>query len=445
MTLQNRKQALAQLTVTAPASGVITGVTAKVGDNLSVGSILGTIIDPKSLVFTLPVRETNISRVVVGDPADLALGPDSLHRTGKVLSVGTQGYLQGNNLYYDVKIGIQYEELGALRPGMSGYAVLTTSHPDLLILEGKGTIDTAIRQDMKLAQSGTLSTLNIVDGSPVSAGQTLAVLTNDSVTLAEHQAEIDRQSAEQQLQNLLQPPVTASAGDLKNQELNVQQLELTLGTKQRQVDKLTIRAPLSGTIITRNLNVGDKIAGTNTVLATVADFSKMQVVLNVDELDIGKVKMGQKAEITVDALPGRSYQGEVVQIAPSGMTNQGVTTFPVTLAVSDPKDIIASMTVNATIKVAERRDVVQVPIEAVRAKGKQQYVRLLVDGQAKPVEVKTGLSSDTMVEIQSGVNPGDLVITGDVSTSQNLNQRFQQRPPMPGRSPMGGGGSRRGK
>ena len=112
---------------------------------------------------------------------------------------------------------------------------------------------------------------------------------------------------------------------------------------QDNIDSYTIKAPISGTVISRNANVGENITrntGSTTVLATIYDLSEMTFQISVDELDVASVEVGQTVEITADAMEGETYTGTVTNVSLESSYSNGVSTYPVTVAISDYGDLL---------------------------------------------------------------------------------------------------------
>jgi len=167
---------------------------------------------------------------------------------------------------------------------------------------------------------------------------------------------------------------------------------------------------------------------------TVTNQESMEITVEIDELDVINLHEGQPVTITVNALPGKTYQGEVTSIAVSGTARTGVATFAVTVSVTDPEGIRPGMTGEVTIPVEERTDVVRVPSEAVTVSDDGVHGSVLVIGPegAEQRQVEIGLRTETWTEITSGLEPGDEVVTARADTMQDF---FGQQPPRGGGVP----------
>lgn len=167
-------------------------------------------------------------------------------------------------------------------------------------------------------------------------------------------------------------------------------------------------APADGTVVNLQKKVGDGV-GTETVLI-VADYSNPHIVIPINEVNIAKLAVGQTAEITFDALPGKSFKGSVIGIDGVGTISQGEITYNVTLSLDDPSDLLKpSMTANATIETLHKDDVLTVPTTAITNKDGKSYV--LKEGSKGLTEIVTGDTGLTKTEVVSGLSEGDKIVT----------------------------------
>ena len=233
---------------------------------------------------------------------------------------------------------------------------------------------------------------------------------------------------------------------------NVVQAQATVSTDETNLSKASIRSPTDGVVLTRTVDPGNAVAASlqAVTLFTVAeDLSKLRLQVNVDEADVGSVKVGQKARFTVSAYPARNYPATITRVAFGSTITENVVTY-ITYMEVDNKDLSLrpGMTASATITSTERNDVLLVPNTALRfspsvsggaagaaksggimssllprmprtgarksagGSGPSKQVWVLRDGAAVAVDVKTGISDGRMTEITGGdLQPGMLVIT----------------------------------
>ena len=161
-----------------------------------------------------------------------------------------------------------------------------------------------------------------------------------------------------------------AAAQKKSAEAALQQAEGALRVAQTNLEYATIRSPVNGTVISRNVDVGQTVAAsfqTPTLFSIAEDLTKMQVDTNVDESDIGRAALGQTVTFTVDAWPEKTFTGEVAQVRNSPIVTQNVVTYNVVVRV-DNRDLLLKpgMTANVSIEVKKFRDVLKIPNAALR-------------------------------------------------------------------------------
>jgi RND family efflux transporter MFP subunit len=245
---------------------------------------------------------------------------------------------------------------------------------------------------------------------------------NDTA-LRQAQASLDNaQVSLDQAQRNLDTSLRTAQATLDNAQVAVEQA-------QRNLDKARIFAPFDGYVAAMNFSVGDS-AGTNPAI-TIVDLSQLQVKVTLAEVDMAKLKVGQTAQMTLDALAGKTYNGQVIAIGPVGTITQGVVNYPITVAITDADSAIKpGMTANLAIVVERRENVLLVPTRAVRVQGNQKTVTVMYKGQSIAVPVGTGLSNDQSIEITNGLKEGDEVVINQTQTRQPNVGGFGDGPPM---------------
>ena len=182
-----------------------------------------------------------------------------------------------------------------------------------------------------------------------------------------------------------------------------------------------------------------------------------EYIVTNDELDVDKIELNQKVDITADALPNNRFEGYVNNININGTSTNGVTTYPVEIVVNNPDGLLPGMNVNAEIVIAEKENVLTVPVSAVM-RGNTVYVKGVktekTDGKSAgkaafnpapdgfgAVKVTTGISDDNNIEITSGLKEGDVVyVRAQATTTTNNMMMPGGMGGMGGMSGMGGGG-----
>lgn len=197
------------------------------------------------------------------------------------------------------------------------------------------------------------------------------------------------------------------------QEANVESAQANIRNYQAQISKTIIRSPINGIIARQDAKIGE-IVSANTVLVSVMSAGNFEIKAHVPEADIIKVKVGQSAQVTLDAY-GQDvvFRVKVAKIDPAETIIEGVSTYKATLYFNEEDERLKSgMTANVDIFTAEVKNAVAIPQRAVASKDGKKIVMILEGKEIKEVEVKTGLrGTDGNVEILEGLKEGDKVIT----------------------------------
>ena len=192
-------------------------------------------------------------------------------------------------------------------------------------------------------------------------------------------------------------------------------------------------APVDGTVLAVNLTVGQRI-GTGTSAVTLARRDNLELEVNVAEVDVSKLSLGQTAQIALDALPGDEFSGEVISIAPSADSQSGVVNYPVTIHLTDPDSRVrAGMTAVATLVNESARAGWLVPANAVRQVGEGAQVVVVRDGAPTPVPVTVGARQGEWVVVDSPDLQASDRVMGTTATFINRENQVRFGPPGTGR------------
>jgi HlyD family secretion protein len=180
---------------------------------------------------------------------------------------------------------------------------------------------------------------------------------------------------------------------------------------QRNLDLVYIEAPFGGTITAVDIKPGDTISPGIPVIQ-FADLTKMFIEVDISEVDLKDVNVGQDVIITFDADLDREYAGEITEVSLIGTITQGVVTFKATVEMSDPDDIVRpGLTAAVNIVTSQVEDVLLVPNRAVRVRDGQRFVSILQAGSLEKVEIELGASSDLFSEVIGGeLQEGDIIV-----------------------------------
>lgn len=330
-------------------------------------------------------------------------------------------------------------------------------------VQGTGTAYAAATKDVMPNNNGTLKDLSLKVGDTVTAGQKLFVSDSDetrqAVTTAQNSlddANISLTSAKNQLtsdQNALataqskpadsqnqqggqadktieqyQLAVEKSKTTVQQNQLKVNSAKDKLTAANQQANKMTVTAPIGGVITAVNNSNGDNIQQSKAVL-TIVDMSSLKIKVSVDELDIAKVKQGQKAEIKFDAIKDKTFEGSVETIAQTGTTSNNVTTYDVIVAIKDPAGIKLGMNANVNILVDSKENALAIPAEALVERNGNKYVMVeSTDGSASNANTNQNAQAPSESNTQApGGNSQRQSGNGQNSNRQNGNRQNGQR------------------
>lgn len=237
----------------------------------------------------------------------------------------------------------------------------------------------------------------------------------------------------------------AAEADYKNQSGAIAQSQANLNNSYLtyQLTSGTILAPTAGVIgdlmITQGLQIGSSNttsgSSTNTsnqAIASIKTGNSTTVAVNIAEVDVSNVQVGQKATITFDAIANKTFTGKVMGINTSGAASSGVVTYPAVIQLDDTSnsDILPNMSATASIISKVKDNVILVPSSAVQTVGSTSTIKVMKNGQVVTVDVQIGDSSDSLTEIISGIAEGDTVVTSTIAPTTTTST---------GTSPFSGG------
>jgi macrolide-specific efflux system membrane fusion protein len=247
------------------------------------------------------------------------------------------------------------------------------------------------------------------------------------------QLSLDRRQKGLEARGVAQMDVDTAAADVKAKKVAVQTATVAYNAASDRLRYTHIVAPMDGTVTERGIQPGEVVTPgvqatfEGKALLTVADLSTLIVKADLNQIDVAKVKLGQKVAVTLDALPGKNYEGTITKIAPASITpkDKQVDVFPVeaTLTKSDMA-IKPGMTADVRIHIEKKEHVISLPIEAVVKENGKQFVTKVTPAEkgkqkTDKVEVAVGARNDREIEIASGIKEGDKVMIKPASSAEN--------------------------
>jgi len=282
--------------------------------------------------------------------------------------------------------------------------------------------------------SGVLQRLRVTVGDRVEEGRLLAELDPTEFEARYEQAEaaletarVDRDFARQQFdraQGLIHEQVIAQTEfddaerALKASDARFREAEATLRSAEIQLDYTKIRAPISGVVASVSTQVGETVAASFAAptLVTIVDLDRLEVWAYVDETDIGRVEVGQKATFTVDTYPATDFGGVVTAIRPAAEIQNNVVNYVTVLQIGDSGDYILrpEMTATVNIQLEGRDDALAVPNAAVKRDDGGTHVFLLAGEGSKRRGIRTGYRGRIHTEVIQGLEEGDVVLVSEI-------------------------------
>jgi len=189
-----------------------------------------------------------------------------------------------------------------------------------------------------------------------------------------------------------------------------------------------IYAPISGTVTGLSLQKGIVLVAQSTTsgsassqkIASIKTDAPAQLSVDLTEVDVTKIEIGDKATITLDAFPDKTYTGKVISVDTIGSVSSGVTSYPAVIGLdAEAPEILPNMSVNAKIITSVVNDVILISSTAIQTTNGESMVKVLKDGQVSQVVVEIGEANDTQTAVISGLNEGDVIITGVIASTNS--------------------------
>lgn len=289
-----------------------------------------------------------------------------------------------------------------------------------VVVNAPGTLEPSDSSAVFAPAAGTLASVRVHDGDRVTKGETLATMDDAPLRLAVTQAEAQLAAAR------AMPTGTDRLNNARSSAIDA--ARAALRAARDTADKATLTAPGDG-IVTFATLASTKPDGSGPTAAagamvtpgmplfTITDESTLRFTVQVDEADIAGVKTRQSVRISLDAFPGRTFDGTVTQLRQHGVTTStGGTAFPVLVRVNaDGARLFSGMTGDADIATSTIEDALTVPVSAVLTEGTQRFVYRVDGDTVHKIQVAVGASTDTLAQITSGLAAGDTVATSQVT------------------------------
>lgn len=304
--------------------------------------------------------------------------------------------------------------------GQVRYVTATAEKGTLSVsVTGSGQAEAVSQVDLKPVVAGDaidVVSVYVKNDQEVKRGNLITLLDPEDGQKAVRNAELDLRSAENRYEQVKEnyKDDEADKYDKKAQAITVEQKKNALSDAKKDLNDYYIRAPFDGIVTGLAVSPGDSVSRSD-VLASVIT-KDIQAKVSLNEVDAVRVKVGDTAKLTFDALPDLNVSGKVVKIDTIGTLIQGVATYNAEISLDNQPELLKpGMNVSASIVTNVKEGAVIIPASAVKVESGKNYVEILKSGVAKRKTVEVGASNDTQTEILSGISVGDKVITQTIN------------------------------
>ncbi|NHN30595.1 HlyD family efflux transporter periplasmic adaptor subunit [Paenibacillus agricola] len=427
--MQDLQAQSASLKAVAPASGkLILSTTISEGSGISKNTKIATISSQDNLTVALPFMQEEAAQIQIGDQVQLTLDGYLLTKSGAVtaISQAVKSDTKGNHLL-DVTVRVDNDgtlDAGQIVKGSLTVGGLKIESKTQAVLQYKTSVN------VMAGVSGTIDSMEFKENQFVNKGDLIATIASDTLQK-----------------------------DITNKQNQIDQSLKSIKDMEEQLEKLKVYAPFDGVFSTdfvdqkKNVLASYPVGTTilsNVQLGAVANLDTLQLPVKVDELDLPKIKVGQKAEVKVDAIAGKVFVGEVTQVSTVGTVTNGVSFYTAVVTLTNASELKYTMTATADILIEDKKDVIVVPVSNVKTRNGKKVVSLQkADGTIEAEhEVKIGANSSTLIEITEGLAAGDILVTQAAASTKKLTQaetdalrnQYQQGARNGGATGGGGGG-----
>ena len=345
------------LRVTTDYAGIIQVMDLKVGDDVMQGSAIASIIDRDTMLIDIPFMQEDTFNISRGSTAVLTVGDTLEELYGTVDSIKASYSVNSNGVKtVDVTIAVK-------NPGVITESTYATAKIGEYSCTGSSHFYYNVNESVKAEYTGKVKTIYKDEGDYVNKGDVIVLLESKNLE-----------------------------DSIERSERSLREAANSLKDAKDAFDNYEITAPISGTVIEKNYKKGEKIGSSGgssaNVVAIIYDMSALKFDMNIDELDIDSLRVGQEVIVTSDAKPGKSYTGYITNISIQGSTSNGTTVYPITVTIDEygsaesGDQLRSGMNVDAEIILEKYENVLAVPVDAVGRGNKVKVVKLPEDDSA---------------------------------------------------------------
>lgn len=340
----NATEDIANLIVKSQTKGTVTNVYIEKGDSIGANAKIADVIDNSSMILKIQFLEDYARQM----KANVSTATVTLTNNGTVLP-GTVTKISTGSVISAVGSKVTNVEILVSNPGAIKEGDYATAEVGSFACSSEGTFVNSGKSTITAKVSGTVEQVDIMVGDSVKYGQRVAILSNENIT------------------------------DIDESYDNYEEAQKKYNDALEGLEDYTVKAPISGTIIQKNIKAGEKLESMSggSVMAIIADLSALVFEMSVDELDISKLSVGMDVDVKADAIENVTFGAKVTSISIVGSSNNGVTSYPVKITLN-PKDkqtgaaqmnydkLIPGLNVSASVVIERVENVIVVPVSAVR-------------------------------------------------------------------------------
>ncbi|MBQ8758127.1 MAG: HlyD family efflux transporter periplasmic adaptor subunit, partial [Clostridia bacterium] len=335
--LEDLRESREDLNVKSDYSGVIQVMNLEVGDEIRAGEVIASVVDRDTMLVDIPFMQADTLSINEGDAAVLTVGETFEELYGTVDEISPSYSINSNGVKtVNVTIAVK-------NPGVITESVSATAKIGEFACTAASNFYYNVNESIVAEASGEILRINKGEGDYISEGEIVLVLDGE---------DLDK--------------------SIEKAERNVRDAKNSLDDANEAFENYEITAPISGTVVEKNYKKGEKIgsSGGGSTVAVIYDLSALVFEMNIDELDIDSVSLGQSVKVTSDAKTGMSYNGEITKISVQGVTSNGTTYYPITVTISDygqnsGNPLRSGMNIDAEIIIKEAANVIAIPVDAV--------------------------------------------------------------------------------
>ena len=370
---QAHRQSLAavqDLQVQSFVTGIVSKTYCHVGDYVTAGMPVADVVDQQNMLLTVPFNQPDAGGIYPGAAAHVIMDYDGTLIEGSVIKVYDAAEpLEGGRVGVNVEIAVANP--GALNQGDTAIARVGQAASIT-----NGALRNKTQQSISATQAGQVVEFKLSQGKRVQAGEIVMIIKNDA------------------LQNAAE---TAA--------LSIREIENNINLLGSRLPDYKILAPVDGVVIQKNIKQGS-LAPAGTPLAILADDGKLYIEVDIDEMYIKEVAVGQRVSAVVQGFESEKYTGRVLRIDDSGAARNGVTYYKVRIALDDQTGLLEAMNMEVSIVTAGVENALMIPKKALNGK----KVKVLQNGKAVEKEVTVGIANREFVQILDGLTGEEQVV-----------------------------------